>query len=76
MCGFVGFSNIKRDLSNSDRILEDMNKTMKKRGPDEEGYYINNHIAMAHRRLIVIDPTRRQTTYDYYIRRKRILYYL
>ena len=56
MCGFVGFSNFKRNLSNSDKILIDMNKTMKRRGPDEEGYYKNNHIAMAHRRLIVIDP--------------------
>ena len=33
-----------------------MNETLNKRGPDEQGYYINNHVALGHKRLIVIDP--------------------
>ena len=33
-----------------------MNSTLSKRGPDEDGFYINSHIALAHKRLIVIDP--------------------
>lgn len=33
-----------------------MNKTLSKRGPDEEGYYMCEHIVMGHRRLIVVDP--------------------
>ena len=33
-----------------------MTNTLHKRGPDETGYYINKHIALGHKRLIVIDP--------------------
>lgn len=56
MCGFVGFSNIKDNVSSNKSIIEKMNKTLTKRGPDEDGYYINDHISMGHKRLIVIDP--------------------
>ena len=56
MCGFVGFSNFKKDISNSKEIIEKMNLSLIKRGPDEQGYYINKHVALGHRRLIVIDP--------------------
>ena len=64
MCGFVGFANFKENVSNNKNILEKMNNTLSKRGPDEEGYYIDNNIAMAHKRLIVIDPEGRKATYD------------
>ena len=63
MCGFVGFVNFKRDISKDKKILESMNKTLSKRGPDEEGYYIDKSVALAHKRLIVIDPEGRKTTY-------------
>lgn len=56
MCGFVGFVNFKKDISENKNILEKMNQTLAKRGPDEEGYYIDKHVALAHKRLIVIDP--------------------
>ena len=56
MCGFVGFSNFKKDISNSKDILEKMNLSLINRGPDEQGYYINKNVAFGHRRLIVIDP--------------------
>lgn len=64
MCGFVGFANYKNDISNKKNVLDNMNQTLSKRGPDEEGYYIKDHIALAHKRLIVIDPKGRKTTYD------------
>ena len=48
----------------SKEILLNMNSTLSKRGPDEEGYYINDSICMAHKRLIVIDPKGRKTTND------------
>lgn len=41
-----------------------MNETLSKRGPDEDGYYINKNIALGHKRLIVIDPKRWKTTND------------
>ena len=34
MCGFVGFTNFKRDVSKDKNILENMNNTLSKRGPD------------------------------------------
>ncbi len=60
MCGFVGFTNFKKDFSCTNdtlSLLKNMNSTLAKRGPDEEGYYIDNHTCMAHKRLIVIDPS-------------------
>ena len=56
MCGFVGIANFKNDISNSKNILLEMNTILSKRGPDEDGYYINKNIALAHKRLIVVDP--------------------
>ena len=64
MCGFVGFVNLKQKFESTKEIdlLKKMNNTLSKRGPDEEGYYINDSICMAHKRLIVIDPKGRKTT--------------
>ncbi len=56
MCGFVGFTNIKNAIIENKSILKKMNQKLSKRGPDEDGYYIQEHIAMGHKRLIVIDP--------------------
>lgn len=56
MCGIVGFVNYSRDISSYRNVLNNMNQTLSGRGPDEEGYYINNHVALGHKRLIVIDP--------------------
>lgn len=56
MCGIVGFVNYKQELFNYKNILINMNNTLSKRGPDEEGYYMEKHVAIGHKRLIVIDP--------------------
>lgn len=57
MCGFVGFVNLKEKLNtNSKIILEKMNNTLFRRGPDEDGYYISDNACLAHKRLIVVDP--------------------
>ncbi len=56
MCGFVGIMNLKRNLNSEKNVLISMNDTLKKRGPDECGYYTDENILLAHRRLIVIDP--------------------
>lgn len=37
MCGIAGLVNFKEDISKSKNILEDMVKTLKKRGPDSQG---------------------------------------
>ena len=56
MCGFVGFASFEEDISKKEAILKNMNETLKRRGPDEDGYYIDKHAELAHKRLIVIDP--------------------
>ena len=55
MCGIVGFVNYKKDLPEKKNILNNMVSTLSKRGPDENGIYTNNHVALGHSRLIVID---------------------
>ena len=56
MCGIVGFVNFKQDISRYRNILINMINSISRRGPDEEGYYLRTHIALGHKRLIVIDP--------------------
>ena len=48
MCGFVGFIN---KIDNSNKVLCDMLDAIKHRGPDAEGTYIDDYIALGHRRL-------------------------
>ena len=48
MCGIVGFVNYKKDLPNKKNILNNMVQTLQKRGPDEEGLYLNKNVALAH----------------------------
>ena len=56
MCGIAGFVNYKKELPNKQEVLNSMLLTLEKRGPDEDGTYINENIALGHKRLIVIDP--------------------
>ena len=56
MCGFVGFVDFKKDASKMKNVLVQMNESIAKRGPDEDGYYVKEHVALGHKRLIVIDP--------------------
>ncbi len=52
MCGFVGFSN---HINNADEVLGLMMDRIKHRGPDSEGKYIDENVAMGFRRLSLID---------------------
>ena len=52
MCGFVGFTN---NIQNADVVLEHMKDAIKHRGPDSEGSYIDDRIALGFRRLSIID---------------------
>ena len=61
MCGIVGFVNLTKDISNSKNVITTMSESIKKRGPDEDGYYYSKHAVFGHKRLIVIDPERWKT---------------
>ena len=56
MCGIVGFVNYKKELPNKKNVINTMAQSLSNRGPDEEGLYLNNNVALGHKRLIVIDP--------------------
>lgn len=53
MCGIAGFSgNIDGDKN---EILKKMTDKIAHRGPDQEGFYINDDVALGFRRLSIID---------------------
>lgn len=52
MCGFTGFLTRSTPDVNA---LHAMGDTIKHRGPDEEGHYVDEQCAIAHRRLSIID---------------------
>ncbi len=52
MCGFVGFTNT---VGNADQVIEAMMDAIRHRGPDAGGKYVDEDIALGHRRLSIID---------------------
>ncbi len=56
MCGIAGWLTESVNLYERTTILEKMSETLRRRGPDEKGYYVNNNAALIHRRLSVVDP--------------------
>ena len=55
MCGFVGFTTVDYDAETNRSIVKDMADRIIHRGPDEDGYFVNDNIAMGFRRLSIID---------------------
>jgi asparagine synthase (glutamine-hydrolysing) len=56
MCGIAGFINFyghQKDIAF--QIVRKMSATLVHRGPDEEGFFVNDYIALGHRRLSIID---------------------
>jgi len=53
MCGITGF--IDKKIKEKDKVIRDMADLIKHRGPDSDGYYVDNDIAMGFRRLSIID---------------------
>ena len=52
MCGIVGFTN---HINDSNKVIGEMMDKIRHRGPDAEGRYIDEDIALGHRRLSIID---------------------
>lgn len=55
MCGICGIVRQERGEPLSRPSLKRMCRTMAHRGPDAEGYYMDSHAALGHRRLSIID---------------------
>ncbi len=52
MCGICGFTG---HIPNNEKIVHKMAEVITHRGPDSEGFYIDDNISMGFRRLSIID---------------------
>ena len=52
MCGIVGFVTNAKEKK---KIIKEMADTINHRGPDGEGYYVDQDVALGHKRLSIID---------------------
>lgn len=55
MCGITGIVNLGAGPAIAHDIIAAMTRTLSHRGPDEEGIHVDEHFAMGHRRLRIID---------------------
>ena len=53
MCGIFGIASRSENLK--DFPIREYTDTLSHRGPDGSGYYTDNHVALGHRRLSIID---------------------
>lgn len=56
MCGIAGIFNLNSSPA-SRVIIEAMTAQIGHRGPDGEGYYVNDNVALGHRRLAILDTS-------------------
>ena len=54
MCGLSGFLSLDQRRADPD-LVRRMTATLRHRGPDEEGYFVEGPIALGHRRQKIID---------------------
>jgi asparagine synthase (glutamine-hydrolysing) len=54
MCGLSGFVSLDHRPADP-AVVRRMTATLRHRGPDDEGYYVDGPVALGHRRLNIID---------------------
>jgi asparagine synthase (glutamine-hydrolysing) len=57
MCGICGYINLRKGTMPSREVLEAMCRVLAHRGPDDQGTYFEDFVALGHRRLSIIDLT-------------------
>lgn len=59
MCGIAGFIDYKKDYSfeapSCQKLLDEMNHTLRHRGDDQHGTYLRSHAGLSHARLSIRD---------------------
>lgn len=55
MCGIAGIFDEVHCLENQNHIFRQMIQSMKHRGPNDEGLYMDEHVALMHTRLSIVD---------------------
>src|SRR5215510_8148871 len=56
MCGIAGIVKIDPRARAEEPRLQRMLQTLRHRGPDGEGTYVEGGVALGHRRLAIVDP--------------------
>src|SRR3712207_2858715 len=69
MCGIVGWANLNPDSSRNqadETLLRTMCARIRHRGPDAEGFFVSEKVALGMRRLAIIDlsPSGEQPVYN------------
>ncbi|MBI4798021.1 MAG: asparagine synthase (glutamine-hydrolyzing) [Desulfarculus sp.] len=57
MCGIAGVLDLAQREAVSQPLLRRMASALAHRGPDDEGYFLDGNLGLAHRRLAIIDPS-------------------
>ncbi len=57
MCGIVGYFRLKSSVDDGRALLKTMCDKLIHRGPDDEGYFVDDHCGLGMRRLSIIDLT-------------------
>ncbi len=55
MCGICGIFFAERDRQVKEAVLAGMNRRIVHRGPDDEGFFVEENVGLAMRRLSIID---------------------
>ena len=55
MCGISGFFHFQKDIPAEADVIKRMTDVISHRGPDGDGFYVKQNIALGHRRLAIID---------------------
>jgi asparagine synthase (glutamine-hydrolysing) len=55
MCGFTGFADTRRERQANQAVLSRMTSSLVHRGPDSDGYLLEETIGLGFRRLSIID---------------------
>ena len=55
MCGITGLVDLRSERQVNEHLLRSMNAALLHRGPDGDGFHIENGVGFGHRRLSIID---------------------
>ncbi len=55
MCGIAGYLHFNKTKKAEQPVLKGMTDCMSYRGPDGDGFYVQDNLALGHRRLSIID---------------------
>lgn len=55
MCGIAGFIDSQQSHENAEQLIDSMCKIIRHRGPDEQGVWVGDGVALGTRRLSIID---------------------